>query len=59
MLVGIYYTEVEDWFFEWYNGGLRWEGYIALTSFLIIETYVIEVITKVYYFIQHTNKHIL
>ena len=44
VLVGIYYTEVEDWFFEWYNGGLRWEGYIAFTSLLIIETFITQIL---------------
>ena len=26
VLVGIYRTDVEDWFMEWYNGGIIWKG---------------------------------
>ena len=33
VLVGIYYTEVEDWYFEWFNGGLRWKGLASQLNF--------------------------
>ena len=26
MLVGVYWTDVEDWYLEWLNGGLVWKG---------------------------------
>ena len=26
VLVGIYKTDVEDWYIEYYNGGIMWKG---------------------------------
>ena len=26
MLVGIYRTDVDNWYMEWYNGGIVWKG---------------------------------
>ena len=41
-MVGIYWTEsaVEDWYIEWFNGGIVWRGEERLIYHYYFEYYI-------------------